>query len=84
MLFWLLRGRQVKQIAELIYRTPKTVEKQVANLIDKFSIHGVTNRASLIEYARCNGWLSLVPEQILKTPVSMMLNHNEQLSQSIY
>ncbi len=83
-LFWLLRGRQIKQIAELIYRTPKAVEKQVANLIDKFSIHGVTNRASLIEYARCNGWLSLVPEQILKTPVSMMLNYNEQLSQSIY
>ncbi|WP_419238440.1 LuxR family transcriptional regulator [Photobacterium leiognathi subsp. mandapamensis] len=84
-LFWLLRGRQVKQIAELIYRTPKAVEKQVANLIGKFSIHGVTNRASLIEYARCNGWLSLMSEQVLRTPVSMMINNDEgTLSPSIY
>ncbi|WP_446504365.1 LuxR family transcriptional regulator [Photobacterium sp. DNB23_23_1] len=72
-LFWLLRGRQTKQIAHLIHRTPKAVEKQIANLIARFSDIGVTNRASLIEYARCNGWLSVIPEQLFKTPASIIV-----------
>ncbi|PSU47732.1 helix-turn-helix transcriptional regulator [Photobacterium frigidiphilum] len=73
-LFWLLRGRQTKQIALMIHRTPKAVEKQIANLIVRFAIFGVTNRASLIDYARCNGWLSVIPDQLLKQPVSIMIN----------
>lgn len=73
-LFWLIRGRQTKQIAQLIHRTPKAVEKQIANLITRFSIFGVTNRASLIDFARCNGWLSVIPVQLLKQPVSIMIN----------
>ncbi|MGR5063774.1 helix-turn-helix transcriptional regulator [Photobacterium sp. DNB22_13_2] len=72
-LFWLLRGRQTKQIAQLIHRTPKAVEKQIANLITRFSDIGVTNRASLIEYARCNGWLSVIPDQLFKTPASIIV-----------
>lgn len=74
-LFWLLRGRQTKQIAQLIHRTPKAVEKQIANLIARFATFGVTNRASLIDYARCNGWLSVIPTQLLKQPVSIMINN---------
>ena len=72
-LFWLLRGRQTKQIAQLIHRTPKAVEKQISNLIARFSDVGVTNRATLIEYARCNGWLSVIPEQLFKTPASIIV-----------
>ncbi|MDV5168030.1 helix-turn-helix transcriptional regulator [Photobacterium rosenbergii] len=72
-LFWLLRGRQTKQIAQLIHRTPKAVEKQISNLIARFSGVGVTNRATLIEYARCNGWLSVIPEQLFKTPASIIV-----------
>lgn len=73
-LFWLLRGRQTKQIAQLIHRTPKAVEKQIANLTVRFSEFGVTNRTSLIEYARCNNWLSVIPDQLLKTPTSIIIN----------
>ncbi|KLV01185.1 helix-turn-helix transcriptional regulator [Photobacterium aphoticum] len=73
-LFWLLRGRQTKQIAQLIHRSPKAVEKQIANLIARFADCGVTNRASLIEYARCNGWLTLFPGQLLKTPTSVIVD----------
>ncbi|QSV16643.1 PAS domain-containing protein [Photobacterium ganghwense] len=73
-LFWLLRGRQTKQIAQLIHRTPKAVEKQIANLITKFADYGVTNRASLIEYARSHGWLSVIPEQLFKRPVSAVID----------
>ncbi|PSW20725.1 helix-turn-helix transcriptional regulator [Photobacterium sanctipauli] len=74
-LFWLLRGRQTKQIAQLIHRTPKAVEKQIANLIIRFSPCGVTSRAILIDYARCNGWLSVIPEQLLRQPASVTINH---------
>ncbi|MGF1699405.1 LuxR family transcriptional regulator [Photobacterium makurazakiensis] len=73
-LFWLLRGRQTKQIAQLIHRTPKAVEKQIANLIIRFTPYGVINRASLIDYARCNGWLSVIPEQLLRQPTSVIVN----------
>lgn len=73
-LFWLLRGRQTKQIAQLIHRTPKAVEKQIANLIVKFSSVGVTNRASLVEYGRRGGWLSVIPQQLFKTPCSIVIN----------
>ncbi|MGF1726866.1 PAS domain-containing protein [Photobacterium nomapromontoriensis] len=73
-LFWLLRGRQTKQIAQLIHRTPKAVEKQIANLTARFSEFGVNNRATLIEYARCNNWLSVIPDQLLKTPTSIIIN----------
>ena len=72
-LFWLLRGRQTKQIAQLIHRTPKAVEKQIANLVLRFSEFGVTSRASLIEYARCNGWLAVIPEQLFKHPASIIV-----------
>ncbi|MGF1683929.1 PAS domain-containing protein [Photobacterium minamisatsumaniensis] len=73
-LFWLLRGRQTKQIAQLIHRTPKAVDKQIANLIIRFSPYGVVNRASLIDYARCSGWLSIIPDQLLKQPTSVIIN----------
>ncbi|MGF1687847.1 helix-turn-helix transcriptional regulator [Photobacterium japonica] len=73
-LFWLLRGRPTKQIAQLIHRTPKAVEKQIANLIMRFSPYGVTNRASLVEYARAHGWLTLFPAQLVKNPVSIIID----------
>ncbi|WP_232572734.1 LuxR family transcriptional regulator [Photobacterium phosphoreum] len=78
-LFWLLRGRQTKQIAQLIHRTPKAVEKQIANLVIRFACYGISSRAGLIEYARGNGWLSLIPAQLFKTPLSIIINNNEQL-----
>ncbi len=78
-LFWLLRGRQTKQIAQLIHRTPKAVEKQIANLVSRFSCYGISSRSGLIEYARGNGWLSLIPEQLIKTPVSIIINDHEQM-----
>ncbi len=77
-LFWLLRGRQTKQIAQLIHRTPKAVEKQIANLISRFSDYGISSRAGLIEYARGNGWLSLIPTQLFKIPMSLIINHDDQ------
>ncbi|WP_232575323.1 PAS and helix-turn-helix domain-containing protein [Photobacterium carnosum] len=77
-LFWLLRGRQTKQIAQLIHRTPKAVEKQIANLVSRFSCYGISSRTGLIEYARGNGWLSLIPAQLFKTSISLIINQDEQ------
>ncbi|WP_235859622.1 PAS and helix-turn-helix domain-containing protein [Photobacterium aquimaris] len=77
-LFWLLRGRQTKQIAQLIHRTPKAVEKQIANLVTRFSCYGISSRAGLIEYARGNGWLSLIPAQLFKTPMSIIVNNDDK------
>lgn len=76
-LFWLLRGRQTKQIAQLIHRTPKAVEKHIANLVSRFSCYGISSRTGLIEYARGNGWLALIPAQLFKTSMSIIINNDQ-------
>lgn len=77
-LFWLLRGRQTKQIAQLIHRTPKAVEKQIANLVTRFSCYDISSRAGVIEYARGNGWLSLIPAQLFQ-PMSIIIDHDKNM-----
>ncbi len=36
-------------------------------------------RAGLIEYARGNGWLSLIPAQLFRTSMSIIINNDEQM-----
>lgn len=60
-LFYLLRGMQTKSIASIFGNSPRTVEKFIANLMDKFRCHC---RSQLIEKAIAHGFTNFVPPSI--------------------
>lgn len=69
-LFFILRGKTVKLIARFLGLSPRTVEEHVANLKIKLNAQ---NKYELIDNAIQAGFLSMIPERLLKTQLSIAL-----------
>lgn len=66
-LFYLLRGKTSKQIAEALGLSPRTVEQYVEQLKHKFSCK---NKSELIETAINKGFINVIPSDLFKTKLS--------------
>lgn len=69
-LFYLLRGRTMKQIAECLAIGPRTVESYLENMKAKL---GCNKKSELIAYGITEGYLSYIPEELLKQNTSIVL-----------
>jgi len=61
-LFYLIRGKTTKEIASIVNRSPKTIDKHVENLKAKLNCY---NKSSLIAYAHSQGLMFIIPEILL-------------------
>jgi DNA-binding CsgD family transcriptional regulator len=66
-LFYLSRGYSIKQIANELQLSPRTVEHYLENIKLKLAC---TNRSHLIEYALSNGYLNYIPKNLFSKIVS--------------
>jgi len=62
-LFFILRGKTMKEIAYILDISTRTVENHIIALKGKL---GCTNKSQLIEHAICEGYLHRVPKSILQ------------------
>ncbi len=69
-LFYLLRGKTVKQIAVLFGISPRTVDEYLDQLKNKFKAQ---NKYDLIDKAISFGYLSIIPERLFNTQLSVAL-----------
>lgn len=69
-LFYLLRGKTIKQSAQLLDLSPRTAENYLEQLKNKF---GVANRFELIEKAISEGYLNVIPIRLLTNQLSAIL-----------
>ena len=69
-LFFLIRGKRVKDIAVLLDLSPRTVEQHVATLRHKFS---AASQRELIEQAIHSGYLDYIPERLFKQQMSVVV-----------
>ncbi|HEY4143538.1 helix-turn-helix transcriptional regulator [Pinirhizobacter sp.] len=69
-LFFLIRGKRVKDIAVLLDLSPRTIEQHVATLRHKFS---ATSQYELIDQAINSGYLDYIPERLFKQQMSVIV-----------
>lgn len=69
-LFFLIRGKRVKDIAALLDLSPRTVEQHVATLRQKFS---ASSQCELIDQAIHRGYLASIPERLFKQQMSVVV-----------
>jgi DNA-binding CsgD family transcriptional regulator len=69
-LFYLLRGKTVKQIALLLKISPRTVDEHLEQLRYKFN---ASNKNELIDKAISAGFLNTIPERLFRTQLSIEL-----------
>ncbi|MBX9706016.1 MAG: helix-turn-helix transcriptional regulator, partial [Gammaproteobacteria bacterium] len=69
-LFYLLRGKTVKQIGLLLGISYRTVDEYMEQLKHKF---GAINRHELIDKAISFGFLNTIPEKLFRTQLSVEL-----------
>jgi DNA-binding CsgD family transcriptional regulator len=69
-LFYLIRGKRVKDIAVLLDLSPRTVEQHVATMRHKFSS---TSQCELIDQAIDRGYLDYIPERLFKQQMSVVV-----------
>lgn len=63
-LFFLLRGKTARQIAQLLTLSKRTVESYVEQIRNKF---GCQNKAELFNLAIRSGYLNVIPPRLLET-----------------
>ena len=61
-LFYFLRGKSAREIAEIICRSEKTVNMHLETIKLKFS---VTSKSQLIEKAIFEGFINIIPEALI-------------------
>jgi DNA-binding CsgD family transcriptional regulator len=69
-LFFLIRGKRVKDIAVLLDLSPRNVEQHVATLRHKFS---AASQCELIDQAINRGYLDYIPERLFKQQLSVVV-----------
>jgi DNA-binding CsgD family transcriptional regulator len=69
-LFYLIRGKRVKDIAVLLDLSPRTVEQHVATMRNKFS---ASSQYELIDQAINRGYLDYIPERLFKRQMSVVI-----------
>lgn len=70
-LFYLLRGKTIKQIAILLNLSSRTTEDYLEQLKNKFN---VSNRYELIDTAISLGYLNIIPERLFNKQLSLILS----------
>lgn len=68
--FFLIRGKTMKEIAKCLDLSPRTVEAYIVNIKLKW---GCTNQKEVIACAISNGYLNFVPDNMISTRVSSIL-----------
>ncbi|MFZ9035085.1 MAG: helix-turn-helix transcriptional regulator, partial [Francisellaceae bacterium] len=61
-LYWLLRGKNAREIAKLLFRSPRTIESHIDILKHKFD---ASSKTVLIDKALNSGVLSMIPHGII-------------------
>lgn len=69
-LFFILRGKTAKLIGKYLGVSPRTIEEYTSHLKTKFNAQ---NKCELIAKAIQAGFLSMIPENLLKTQLSVIL-----------
>lgn len=79
-LFYLMRGKTMREIAASVFSSPRTVEKHIENIKMKF---GCRSRSEIIEFAILKGYLSYIPEEIITPSLStVVFSQNETHGQN--
>ena len=61
-LFYFLRGKSAREIANIICRSEKTINFHLETIKSKFNVN---SKSSLIEKAIYNGFMNIIPNEIL-------------------
>jgi DNA-binding CsgD family transcriptional regulator len=70
-LFYLLRGKTMKEIGKALSISPRTVETHLEHIKQKL---GCATRGEMTDYAILNGFLAYIPESVLKSNYSILLD----------
>jgi DNA-binding CsgD family transcriptional regulator len=70
-LFFLLRGKSASQIADALFLSKRTVENHLANMKQKLHCQ---KKSDLVEYGINKGFMSIIPESLLKRDVSLLID----------
>lgn len=69
-LFYIIRGKTVKQTARYLNLSPRTIEQHLVQLKYKFN---ASNKHEVIDKAISAGFLNTIPESVFKTQLSMVM-----------
>lgn len=69
-LFFLVRGKTIKEIAAILTLSPRTVENHIDAMKGKFAVE---NKGALIDQAIYLGYLNYIPERLFKQQLSVVL-----------
>jgi DNA-binding CsgD family transcriptional regulator len=69
--FYLMRGKTMKEIAQTLQISPRTVETYLEQARLKL---GCTRKSDLVEYGLENGYLNYIPENILNKNISSIIH----------
>ncbi len=61
-LFYFLRGKSAREIANIICRSEKTINFHLETIKDKFNVN---SKSALIEKSIYNGFMNIIPKEIL-------------------
>ena len=69
-LFYLMRGKTVKETADILFISSRTAENHVANMKQKL---GINTKSQLIEYGIGAGYLNFIPKKIIESNFSSLI-----------
>ncbi|WP_242113058.1 helix-turn-helix transcriptional regulator [Luteimonas aquatica] len=69
-LFFLVRGKTIKEIGAILELSPRTVENYIDAMKGKFAVE---NKGALIDQAIFLGYLNYIPERLFKQQLSVVL-----------
>jgi DNA-binding CsgD family transcriptional regulator len=70
-LFFLLRGKTAKEIAEIIGLSKRTIESYIEQIKSKF---GCNTKTDLLLLAVVNGYMNIIPPRLLQTEVHAVIS----------
>jgi len=70
-LFFLIRGKTMIQISEILFISKRTVENHIANMKQKLNIK---KKSQLIDYGISQGYLNIIPPSLLRRDISVILD----------
>jgi len=69
-LFYLMRGKTMREIADLLFLSPRTAEFHVNGIKQKMNCQ---TKAELIEKAMANGYMNIIPKRLLSHKLLFIL-----------
>jgi len=68
--FYMLRGKNSREIADIMFISPRTVEFHIDNIKSKLACN---KRSQILEYAIANGYLNYIPEKLLGDEITVFI-----------